>query len=220
MLWIKRNLFLAVGGLVALGLLGVCGYYFWINYQENIGIEGKLDEAKQDLKRLYELVPFPHETNIIAAKAELQRLQTAINQTKQSFSPLPYMRVKGQAFKPLLDTTIDELQKTAEHASVALPETNRYAFSFTEQKKRLQFSEGSFPTLPEQLAEIKAICAILFEAKINKLTSLRRGRVTSDDPPGSNDYHEMKPDRTVASGAVASPVVAEFNAFSSELATV
>jgi len=220
MLWIKRNLFLAVGGLVALGLLGVCGYYFWINYQENIGIEGKLDEAKQDLKRLYELVPFPHETNIIAAKAELQRLQTAINQTKQSFSPLPYQRVKGQAFKPLLDTTIDELQKKAEHAGVSLPLTNSYAFTFTEQKKRLQFSEGSFPTLPEQLAEIKAISTILFDAKINRLTSMRRGRVTSDDPPASTDYHEMKPDRTIASGAVASPFVIEFNSFSSELAAV
>src|SRR5258708_3647488 len=131
MLWIKRNLFLAVGSLVALGLLGVCGYYFWINYQENIGVEGKLEEAKAELKRLYELVPFPHETNIITAKAELQRLQTAINQTKQSFSPLPYQRVKGQAFKPLLDTTVDELQKKAEHAGVSLPLTNRYPFTST-----------------------------------------------------------------------------------------
>src|SRR6476661_3355939 len=121
MLWIKRNLFLAVGGLAALALLGVCGYYFWINYQENIGVESKLEEAKAELKRLYDLVPFPHQTNIDSAKAELQRLQKSINQTKQSFSPLPYQRVKGQAFKPLLDTTIDELQKKADRASVGLP---------------------------------------------------------------------------------------------------
>jgi len=220
MLWIKRNIFLAVGGVIALGLLGVCGYYFWNNYQENIGVEGKLEEAKQELKRLYDLAPFPHDTNKATAKAELQRLQTAINQTKQSFSPLAYQRVKGQAFKPLLDTTIDELQKKADHASVTLPASNRYAFTFTEQQKRLQFSEGSFPTLPEQLAEIKAISTILFDAKVNKLASMRRGRVTADDPPSSPDYHEMKPDRTIASGAIASPFVIEFNSFSSELATV
>ena len=220
MLWIKRNLFLAIGGLIALGLLGFGGYYFWTNYQENNAVEEKLKQAQEDLKHLYALVPFPSPENITKARAEVQRLQTAIKLTQKSFTPLPYQRVKGQTFKTLLDTTIDDLQKQAEQAGIGLPQTNRYAFTFAEQQKRLQFTEGSFPTLAEQLAEIKAICTILFDAKINKLTSLRRGRVTTDDIPTAADYHEMCPNRTLPSGAVVSAYVAEFNSFSSELAAV
>src|SRR5437867_753915 len=218
MLWIKRNLFLAIGGLIALALLGLGSYYFWNSYDENKSVEGKLDAAKDEIKRLYGLNPFPSPPNITKAREELKRLRTAINLTKQSFSPLPYQRVRGPGFKTLLDATVDELQKKADRAGIALPLSKGYAFTFAEQQKRLQFSEGSFPTLAEQLAEIKAISTILFEAKINRLTALRRGRVTTDDPPAGTDYHEMTPNRTLPSGAVVSPYIAEFNSFSSELA--
>src|SRR5437773_10445759 len=148
----------------------------------------------------YSLVPFPSPTNIAKARVELQRLQTAINMTQKSFTPLPYQRVKCKEFKSLLDTTIDALQKKADQAGVVLPGlTNRFAFTFAEQQKRLQFSEGSFPTVAEQLAEVQAICNILFDAKISKLTALRRGRVTTDDIPTANDYHELCPNRTLSS---------------------
>jgi len=220
MLWIKRNLFLAVGGVLALALLGVGGVYGWNSYQENAAVEAKLNESKEDLKRLSGLVPSATPDNIKLAKEQVADLQQRIAKTKTSFSPIPYEKVTGQAFKTLLDTTIDELQKKADHASVALPLPKGYAFTFAEQQKRLQFSEGSFPTLAEQLAEIKAICQILFDAKVNKLIGLRRGRVTSDDPAGGSDYHELPPNRLLPSGAVGSPYAIEFNSFSSELATV
>src|SRR5438105_7263635 len=218
MLWFKRNLFLAVGGLIALGLVGFGGYYFWTSYQKNNSVEEELKAAKAELTRLYGLSPFPNRDNITKAKEDEQRLNAAIAQTQSSFTPLPYPRMKGPAFKTLLDTTVAELQKKAAQASVGLPTSNGYAFTFAEQQKRLQFSEGSFPTLGEQLAEVKAISLILFQAKINKLVGLRRGRVTSDDPPAAPDYHELPPARMLPSGAVVSPYVAEFTAFSSELA--
>src|SRR3989442_718879 len=111
MLWIKRNLFLVVGGVIALALLGVGGYYFWTSYGDNKSVETKLDETKEEIKRLYGLNPFPSPENISKAREEVKRLQTAITQTRKSFSPLPYQRVKGQAFKSLLDGTVYELQK-------------------------------------------------------------------------------------------------------------
>lgn len=220
MLWIKRNLFLGVGGLLALGLLGVGGYYFFTNYENNNAVQEELKAAKVELTRLYALVPFPNPANIALAKAEQQRLQDAIRATQRSFSPLPYQKVKGPAFKALLETTVDELQKKADQAGVGLPVPKGYAFTFGEQQKRFQISDLSFPTITEQLAEIKAICLILFDAKINKLTGLRRGRVSSDDPPAASDYHDLSPNRNLPSGAVVSPYIVEFTSFSSELATV
>ena len=111
MLWLKRNLFLGVGGLVALGLLAVGGYYFWTSYQKNNSAEEELKQAKAELTRLYALSPYPSPANISLGRAELQKLQNAIRATQQSFTPLPYSRVKGPAFKALLETTVDELQK-------------------------------------------------------------------------------------------------------------
>ena len=219
MLWIKRNLFLVVGGVAAVGLLVFGILYLLGNYQKNNAVEEELKQAKETLRRLSDLSPTANADNITKARAELDRVQKAINFTKTRFTPLPYDKAKGPAFKALLDTTVDGLQKAAAQAGVGLPLPKGYAFTFTEQQKRLQFSEGSFPTLTEQLAEIKAISTVLFNAKINKLTGLRRGRVTSDDPAGASDYHEMKPERSLG-GAVLSPYIAEFNSFSTELASV
>ena len=113
MLWIKRNLFLVVGGVVALGLLAVGGFYLLTSYQRNNSVEEELKQAKAELTRLYALVPFPSAANVTAAREEQKRVQAAINLTKQSFSPLPYQRVQGAGFKALLDTTINELQRRA-----------------------------------------------------------------------------------------------------------
>src|SRR4051812_35357760 len=129
MLWIKRNLFLVVGGVLALGLLGLGGYFFLASYDEKKTFEGKLDASKADLKRLADLNPSANKENIEKAKEEADKLKSAIAQTKLSFTPLPYEKVKGQAFKTNLDTAIDELQKKAERASVTLP-VAKYAFTF------------------------------------------------------------------------------------------
>src|SRR5438270_4469549 len=111
MLWIKRNLFLVGGGLIALALLGFGGYYCWTSYQKNNSVEEELKQAKETLRRLYELVPFPNADNINRARTEIQKVRTAIGLTQNSFAPLPYQNVKGKDFPALLLTTIDELQK-------------------------------------------------------------------------------------------------------------
>ena len=70
-----------------------------------------------------------------------------------------------------------------------------------------------------QLGEVKAICAVLFQAKINSLDNLRRERVSDDDLKGpQTDY---LPDKSVTNElAVLSPYEVSFRCFSSELAAV
>jgi hypothetical protein len=60
----------------------------------------------------------------------------------------------------------------------------------------------------------------LFEAKINRLINLRRTRVTTDDPPGSGDYLELRAEPNELTGTLASPYQIEFHSFSPELASV
>ena len=219
MLWIKRNLFLALGGLVALGALGFGGFYLWTNVSENKKVEAQLEEKKAGLQKLYNAVPFPSTNNIAIARDDLKRVQAAVRKTKEYFTPLPYEKVTGQAFKTLLDTTLYELRDKAQQTSVLLP-SKTYAFSFSAQKDKFNFADGSFPALSEQLAEVRAICTILFEAKINRLINVRRTRVTPDDPPGSSDYLELRAEPNELTGTLANPYQIEFRSFSPELASV
>ena len=219
MLWIKRNLFLALGGLVALGALGFGGFYLWTNVSENKKVEAQLEEKKAGLQKLYNAVPFPSTNNIAIARDDLKRVQAAVRKTKEYFTPLPYEKVTGQAFKTLLDTTLYELRDKAQQTSVLLP-SKTYAFSFSAQKDKFNFADGSFPALSEQLAEVRAICTILFESKINRLVNVRRTRVTTDDPPGSSDYLELRADPNDLTGTLANPYQIEFRSFSPELASV
>jgi hypothetical protein len=218
MLWIKRNLFLAVGGVIALLLLGLGIFYFWTNRQKNKEIEAKLEENKSTLTRLISQKPYPSRTNIALARQEVQRARDAIAQARMFFQPVAFTPVKDEAFKTLLDNTLYELQRKAEQTSVILP-SKGYAFTFEHQKRQLQFPPEAFPALPQQLAEIKTICDLLFDAKINRLVTLRRARLYTDEPLSQIDHHDMSPEVDETMGVASNPYELVFHAFSTELAT-
>ena len=222
MLWLKRNLLLAVSGFVALILLSAGVYYLYINLDKNQTVEKELMDAMGTLTNIYNSETFPHPTNITLAKSELDKVRTAMSKAKQSFTPIPFDKVSGLAFKTLLDNTIFELQKKAELSSVKLPQPEKdYAFSFSTEKTTVTFPAGSFPALPQQLAEVKALCGVLFDAKVNNLISLRRVRV-GDGRDASSDYLDAKMtiQTNQSTGVVTTPYQVEFRSFSSELATV
>jgi hypothetical protein len=115
------------------------------------------------------------------------------------------------------------MQRDAAKASVALPPKDAsgqtYSFSFAAQRDRLAYAAGSLEPLAIQLSEIKAICAVLFQAKVNSLDELRRERVSEDDARGpQTDYLS---DKSLTNElAVMSPYEVSFRCFSSELAAV
>jgi len=218
MAWLKRHLLLAICGLIALLLLAAGTYYLLTNISRNTAVEAELDQQKHRLEELLSRDPFPHRTNVDAAKREIGRVRTVIDQARQSFTAVPYENVNGLEFKKLLDVTIDELQKRASKTSVELPGKG-YEFSFAAQKKGLKFSPTIFPRINIQLAEIKTICGILFDSKINRLVNVKRVRLSADDPQGTPDYLENRAETTNnMTGAVLSPYQFEFHCFSSELA--
>ena len=70
-----------------------------------------------------------------------------------------------------------------------------------------------------QLGEVKGICEVLFEAKVNSLDNLRRERVSADDSKGpQTDYLGEK--SVTNELAVLTPYEVTFRCFSSELAAV
>lgn len=218
MLWLKRNLLLAAGGLIAILLLGFGLYYFWTNRQNNKKIEAQLEENKTTFGGLINKDPYPSPTNIARAKQEVQRAREAITNARAYFQPVPFEPVTDQAFKAVLDNSIFDLHKKAEAASVILP-SKTYAFTFEHQKRQLQFPPEAFPALPQQLAEIKLICELFFDAGINKLITVRRARLYAEEPLSQVDHHEMKPEVDEPMGMGSNPYEVVFHAFSTDLAT-
>src|SRR6185436_8497857 len=144
------------------------------------------------------------------------RVRTNVIAVKQYFAPVPFEKVADKDFTAVLQNTIFDLQKRAQQSGIDLPERD-YAFSFKAQKNALTFAPGSFPTLPEQLAEIKAITEVVFDAKINRIANIKRMRVTTDDPAGSTDYHDLSTATNTVTDTVSNPYEFTVHSFSAEL---
>jgi hypothetical protein len=233
--WIKRNLYFLIGSLVALALMGLAGWYLYSKWQLNndiLGGAGGLEEQYAKLKGLSEQNPHPGSgkiDNIKIAKDQQQELRDYIRKTQPYFQLCPAIpqpesgKLTSQEFSSALSRTLDQMQREAARASVVLPpndtKNNSYSFSFAAQKESLAYLPGSLVPLSVQLGEIKAICEVLFAAKVNSLDNLRRERVSDDDLKGpQTDYLSEK--SVTNELAVLSPYELSFRCFSSELAAV
>ncbi|HZI72993.1 MAG TPA: Amuc_1100 family pilus-like protein, partial [Gemmatimonadales bacterium] len=221
MLWIKRNLFLTAGGLVAIVLLGVGIYYALNAVSRNSTLDGELEQNTSTLTRLYGQDPFPATTNVDAARRETERVRSAVGRMRKFFAAPPVERVTGLAFRSYRDNLLAELRETAKNAGMETP-SGSYAFSFEEQRTRVDFDPRTFPLIPEQMADVRAICNVLAESRVNPLVNIRRSRVSGDDERSSHqsDYHLLGLVTNVAMGVVTSPYEVTFQSLSSELAAV
>jgi hypothetical protein len=229
MLWLKRNLLLAVGGLLALIMLGGGGYYLWTNHQANSKVDADLQTKRAELEGFYTKTdkPFPNDTNIASAKTELAKVRDVIQQAKLWFRPIvPPAGANGatlapQEFRILLENALYELRRSAEQKGIVLPGRN-YAFSFEAQRKGLTFGPGTFPTMPQQLAEVYNLCSLLFDAQINRLVTIRRTRISADDEAnkGTADYHDLTIQTNAVTKCITTPYMFEFQCFSGELAGI
>ena len=116
MLWIKRNLFLAIGGLLAVLLLVGGLFYFFKARTASAELQEQLNATKSQVEGLYNKDPFPSLTNVDNAKRESERVRSALTQAKKFFTPVPADKVTGVAFRTYRDNTLAELQRAAEQA--------------------------------------------------------------------------------------------------------
>jgi hypothetical protein len=226
MSWIKRNLYFVIGSVIALVLMGMAGWYSYSKWALNSRVMEQLNEQYAELDKLNRQNPHPGSAKVDNTKAakEMQvELRNFIKKTDEHFKPIPPIppgpKVTDQEFTAALRRTIAQLQRGATNSSVSLPPG--YYFSFEAQKPKMTFEKGSLEPLAAQLGEVKAICDILFQARINSLDYIRRERITTDDLMGSglaSDYVDAK--SVTNDLAVLAPFEVSFFCFSSELASV
>ncbi len=227
MSWIKRNLYFLVGGIIAVVLLGLAGFYFYSKWSLNAESEEKLRVAYADWERITALNPNPGNAkvdNIKLAREQERQIRVFISSKIQKYfvaiPPIPNPKngeVTKQDFNSSLRRTIDQLQKDAAAGGVVLPP--HYDFSFQAEKNLPNFAAGSLPPLSAQLGDIKVICGILFQAKVNSLDAICRERVSADDQNGPQaDYLELGHVAVTNDLAILVPYEVTFHCFSAELA--
>ncbi len=223
MAWIKHNLFFAIGGLVALLLLGASGFYDYRSWSHNAASFDKLNEIYGTLQQLASRKPSPGNAkinNTQTAKDQEHEVRAWIDKTGEYFKPItaiPDSPVTSESYAGKLRQTIALLQREAETTSVQLPP--KYGFSFEAQRLLVKFAPGSLDSLAEQLGEVKTISEIMFAARVNAIDAIQRVRVSDDDVTGpQTDYLN---DVSVTNNlAVLVPYAITFRSFSPELASV
>ena len=224
MSWIKRNLFFVIGGTVAVLLLGLAGYYLYAQWSVNNKNSADLELSYTELKRIADMQPNPGNDkvdNSAIAREHRGNVRNVIDKTASFFTPVPALppgtNVSAADFTGALRKTIDELTRNAASVSVTLQP--KYDFSFAAEKPQVRFAPGTVEPLAAELGEVKAICEVLFKAKINMLYNLRRVRVSEYDVSGAqSDYLETS--ATTNELAVLVPYEVTFYGFSGELAAV
>ena len=226
MAWIKRNLFFVIGGILAIGLLGSAGFYIYKGWSHNTAALNELNEIYSTLRESTSKKPSPGNdkiNNIEAAKQQESQLRDWIRQAGDYFKPITPVPnpsngiVSSEEFAAALRRMIDQLQREADIASVALPP--QYDFSFKAQRDLVKFAPGSLGPLAEQLGEVKTIVEILFAARVNALDGIQRVRVSDDDASGPQaDYLD---DHAATNNlAVMTPYQITFRSFSPEIGAV
>src|SRR5215467_4805239 len=222
MSWVKRNLYFLIGGIIALVLLGGAGWYLYSKWDLNNTNLTSLNEAYANLKGLNDKNPNPGGENIKIAKEQRKEILDYIGRASKYFQrirSIPDLPKKtDHDFALALSRTIDQLRRDSTNASVNLSQDN-YNFSFQAEKLKINFDQRGLEPLSMQLGEVKAICDILFQSRINALDGLRRERVSGDDASGpATDY--LGENATSNALAVLTPYELTFRCFSPELASV
>src|ERR1051325_10828726 len=119
MLWLKRNLFLALGGLVALILLAVGGVYLFGAFSRNNAVDEMITAKKTELNNQYNSPVTPSQANITLAKQQKVALTQFSAKAASFFTPVTYeKKEKAKELKQLLDTPLYDRRRQAEQAGV------------------------------------------------------------------------------------------------------
>lgn len=226
MSWVKRNLYFLIGGTIAVVLLGLAGYYFYAQKQLNNETLDKLNSAYEELDQLAKASPNPGNeqvNNIEIAREQEAHARNLIARERGHFAPISPIpsttnnAVSKEEFASALRRTIDELTHDADAASVEVPKA--YGFTFEAERTLTIFAPGSLDLLAGKLGEVKALCQVLFQAKVNSLDNLMRPRVSPDDVRGpASDF--MITGSTTNQLGVLTPFEVVFHCFTPELAGV
>lgn len=177
---IKQNWRLVVTIVIGLAiLLGAAGFLF-ASYRGAKLVMEQLAQQSQELDRLSRLNPHPGNErvdNIKAALEQEEQIKKLIEQARSLFVPIEYpTNLTSPEFRLYLDKTLAELRRLARQAGVQI--ADGFAFGFEDIRNLMSFDQKNIPMLSRQVAEVSAICRLLFNAKVLSIDRVKRSAVS------------------------------------------
>jgi len=216
MLWFKRNLVLVAVILAGLLLAGGGGYYVWVKYADNQGLDVELGKAKSELENLLKSRPSPSQANLDAAKTDARKIHNYMTEARHLFLPTPYTPLNSQTYRSLLETTVADLRRLATQSGVDV--ASNFNFSFEPQIHKVSFDPTSIKPLTEQLMEVATVSRELFKARIHHLDVIRRVACSEWDAQNAAEILPVGFYTNRATGMVTWPYEFTFDCFSADLA--
>ena len=224
--WIKRNLLFVIGGATALVLMGLAGFYLYTGMGKNNDALDKLNAEYATLKGLNSQNPHPGDDktdNIKAAKEQDKAVRAFIaDKAATVFKPVPPIpdaaNLDNAMLAGALRRTIDQMRREATGRGVQV--ATNYYFSFTAERDRIMFDKAGILPLSVQLGEVKAICDVLFAARVNALDNIRRVKVSVHDVEAQQSTDYLDKVTVTNDVALVSPYEVSIRCFSSEIAAI
>jgi hypothetical protein len=186
----------------------------------------KLNQEYSTLSGLNTQNPHPGDDktdNIKAAKEQNTEVRAFITgKVANVFKPIPPIPDSTNVDNSMLATairrTIDQMRKDAAARGVQL--ATNYYFSFTVEGNRIMFDKAGLLPLSIQLGEVKAICDVLFTARVNAIDSIRREKVSVHDVEAQQSTDYLERNTVTNDVAMISPYEISLRCFSSEIAAL
>ena len=221
--WIKRNLVFVICCAVAVVLLGVAGFFAWSNSDKDASVQEALTGQTQEYERLRNITPAPTTETINELKSEQQKLKDFRKELSTVFVPAPkFAPTDDQGFKNHLEKIVGELTAAAAAANVQLPQVTagKYGFTFSNHRTQFQFDKASIEPWMGQLADIRSICSILYESRVNAIDNIQRVALNPRFDTAGLGGEYLTASITTNQMGVFMPYSVTFRCFSGELATV
>ncbi len=218
MLWLKRNIVLLIGIFSAVAFLTLAVIFMIYEYNDYVAQDIAVTQRLEGIKTLKSYNPQPSEENILVIKNNTSLIKKFMVDADGLFLSVTNQKLDSQRFLVLIDNTIAELTKEATNSSVTLPP--RYMFTFGGLKGNPNVAITMIEPLTVQIEEIKAICGVLFRAKIAALQSLQRTPVHGEQQASSSAEYLIGRSVVTNNYGIVVPYRVSFRCFSPELAGV
>ncbi len=188
--WVKSNIGLVLGGVVALALMGVAGWFLYTQIEAEKAAQVQLEQNMNNLSNLLTRDPHPGDPdngvdNIAAVQAEQAKVAKSLLEPLQKlFKPFDVPTdLDTFKFKSLLEERVAKMQRAARRSGTGLPKEGdtRYSFSFSDVRPKVSFKPETLQPMAFQLAQIEVISEVLFDAKVHSINGIKRPEIVEEE---------------------------------------
>lgn len=187
--WFKSNPFVAALGAVSALLLLGGGWLLTSEMTRMQELQGEFEQKSSRIAQLEGNDPFPDQSNVDAAKRELEQAEAAIAELSKSLAVARPKPITPQQFQDELAKSMKELSEKAQASGVDF--SDELYLGFEKYQNQIPGGEA-VPGLLLQLRSIAAVVSTLISSKVVSIDSLTRQSVSGELPLEAGDKNDAQ----------------------------